>query len=421
MTTLGSLGAQPGALELGPLSYGDDALILVFQVAFTSDPGDSEFTWVTVPGTMDVDYSRGAPNEFGRSETGESVVRLGDAASQLDPNNPDSIYAPNVRRMKPMRAFMVVDGVEWPLFQHFIERLPRLRSVGEVWTERALQGVDAFAWWALAGLKGRTYSGEATGTRWGNVLDDLGWPAGRRDIDAGNSSLDPVTFAADDSTKGLEHLLAVVENENGFGFINAEGEARFQERHDAILNTTIAATFADGRSADTGYYPGALPYVDLQPESTDIVNDYTGKREGGAVQAASDAASIEAYGPRSAELTFLVDSDAEVQSALEWRLSQTKDPHERVDAIVVRPGDNAATWAAVLALEVGSRILVVEWPPGYTAPVETEFFIRHLAASIPASYHASEFTFQLTPAAQDTWMVLDDSVAGVLDSNKLAY
>ncbi len=397
------------------------SLALTFQLAFANDPGDNPFTWTTVPGSMDVTYRRGQPNEFGRMEAGESEVQVGDAASALDPNNPDSPYYPDVRRMKPMRAYVTVDGVEYPLFQHFVERLPRLRSVGSAWTERAVVGVDAFAIWALAGLKGRSYPGQTTGERWLQVLVDVGWPTARTVINTGNSSLDPAAFDETDTTKALEHLLDVAENENGFGFVDADGNARFIERHAAITNTTVVATLADGRSIATGSYPGAIPYTDLQPESTDIVNDYSGKRETGAPQTASDAESIAAYGPRSDELSFLVSTDAEVQAALEWRLAQTKDPRERIDALTVKPGDNLARWATVLGLEVGDRVLVVEWPPGFAAPVETEFLIRHLEGRIPASIHASEFTFQLTPADADAWLILDDATAGRLDFNKLAY
>lgn len=220
-------------------------------------------------------------------------------------------------------------------------------------------------------------------------------------------------------TKALEHLLAVLANENGFGFIDAEGNAQFRSRHNAIVNTTLAATLADGRSIDS--YPGAIPYVELHPETTDIVNDYKGKRDGGTVQYASDADSIVAYGPRSEEITFLLADDNEVAAALEWKLSITKDPRERIDSITVMPGTNPDWWATVVGLEIGDRILVVEWPPGYLAPVETEFFIRHMDVSIPASYHSSTFTFQLTAASTEAWLVLDDETQGRLDYNKLAY
>jgi hypothetical protein len=399
------------------------SLALTFQIAFASQPGDASYTWTTVPGSMDLSYKRGAPNEYGVMETGESNVEVGDAGSDLDPNNTGSAYYPNVRRGKPMRAFMTVDGTDYPLFQHFVERLPRSVSVGSVWTQRKLTGVDAFGAFALAGLKAVSYASELSGTRWGNVLDTIGWPAGRRNIDAGNSTLDAYTNDADSQDKALSHLLAVVDSENGFGFMDAAGDARFIQRHAFILDTSLAATFADGESIDTGDYPTAIPYTDLQPESTDIVNDYSGHRaaEGSTVLTASDATSIDDYGQRSTDVTSLVSTDNEVQDALNWKLSQTKDPYERVDAITVMPGNDSARWVTLLGLEVGDRVLVVEQPPGFAAPVETQFIVRHLEVNIPASLAASTFTFQLTPVAVDAWFVLDDTSAGRLDFNKLAY
>lgn len=398
------------------------SLSLTFQIAFANQPGDDPFTWTTVPGSKAVTYGRGAPNEYGTMETGTSEVEVGDATSELDPNNTGSSYYPNVRRGKPMRAYVTVDGTDYPLFQHFIERLPRSVSVADVWTQRKVTGVDAFGAWALAGLKGHSYVSELSGTRWNNVLDDIAWPAGRRDIDAGNSTLDAsVGFDADSDVKALQHLLDVTRSENGLGFMNAVGDARFIERHAFIIDTAIAATFADGRSIDSGSYSTAIPYTRLQPESTDIVNDYSGQRAGGTTYTATDSTSIDDYGQRSEEITFLVNTDNEVQDALNWRLSRTKDPYERVDEITVMPGDDMTRWAAVLDLEIGDRILVVEWPPGFAAPVETQFLIRHLSGNLPTALAASTFTFQLTPVTVDAWFVLDDTTAGRLDYNKLVY
>jgi hypothetical protein len=51
----------------------------------------------------------------------------------------------------------------------------------------------------------------------------------------------------------------------------------------------------------------------------------------------------------------------------------------------------------------------------------TACLIRHLEGRLPASIYASEFTFQLTPASADAWLVLDDATAGRLDFNKIAY
>jgi hypothetical protein len=394
---------------------------LEFQIALGNNPSDDPFTWTTIPGTLDVEYSRGAPNEYGVSETGESTILVGDPDGDLDPNNPDSPHFPNVKRMRPIRVRVTVDAVTYPCFQHFIERLPRKRTVGAVWAERAILGVDAFEWFALAGLKGESYASEASGTRWANVLDAVGWPAARRDLDTGNSTIEASAFADDDTTKALEHLLAVVDAESGFGFVNAAGDVRFQERQFVIVNTAVEATFADGRALETGNYPGALKYHALQPESTEILNDYAGSRAGGAVQTASDSASIAEYGPRSDSREYIVSSDAEVLAALEFKLSVTKDALERIDAITVKPGDDAELWETVLNLDIGDRVLVVEWPPGFAAPVASEFHVRHLHARLPASLHASEFTFQLTPASADSWFILDDATDGQLDTGKLAY
>jgi hypothetical protein len=400
------------------------SISLTFQVAFASQPGDDPYVWTTVGGTQDIEYSRGAPNEYAQMETGESTVTVADADSDLDPNNAGSTHYPNVKRGKAIRCFLTVDGTDYPAFQHFIDRLPRAVALTN-WTQRTIKGVDAFGGFALARLDatGAGFPSESSGARWGRVLDAIGWAASRRDIDTGSSNLDAYTNDSDTEEKALPHLLSVVESENGLGFMDAVGNARFIERHSFILNTTVAAVLADGVSIATGSYPTAIPYQDLQPESTDIFNQYTGKRtaSGSTVLTNEDATSVADYGPRSKDVTLLVDSDNEVQDAIDWKLSQTKDPFERVDGITVMPGNDPARWATVLGLEVGDRILVVEQPAGYAAPVESQYIIRHLDVKLPVALSASEFTFQLTPVTRDAWFVLDDATAGQLDANKLAY
>lgn len=408
---------------------------VTFQVAFASQPGDATYDWTTVPGSMDITYGRGAPNEYGQPETGQSDIELSDAASDMDPANADGAYYPNVKRNKPTRALLTINGVNYPLFQHFIERLPRAQRVGSSWTRRTVLGVDAFGGFALASLRtlvfpgggdppiitGVSYSSETSGARWESVLDTINWDAARRNIDTGNSTLAAYTTGDDTNVKALTHLLDVVTNENGLGFMDAEGNARFIERHAFITDTTVLATFADDESIEEGSWPTAIRYTELQPESTDVVNDYTGSREGGSIMTSSDEPSIDDYGQRSESLSFLLTTDNDVQDALDWKLSRTKNPLERIDGIKVMPGLDADKWVTLLGLEVGSRVSVVEWPPGYAAPVEREFIIRHLAVHLPTALSGAEFTFQLTPVEADAWLVLDDPSVGKLDTGKLAY
>jgi hypothetical protein len=398
---------------------------LPFQDPYIGSLGDG---FDPFPGVQSVKYTRGAPNEYGQFEPGTSEVVVSDPDSDLDINNPDSRFASYVQTLtaKPTRGVIEVDdGVTttvYPLFQHFIDRIPRTQKVGGVWTQRTVECVDAFGLFALAGIKAVSYPSEATGARFGRVLDDIGWPAGRRDIDTGNATLDAYTNDADSSDKALQHLLAVISNEDGAGFMAADGTATFIERHAALTNTTVRAIFADDRSLDTGSYPTAFRYTELQPEDTEIFNDYTGSRAGGSVMTSTDTQSQGTYGPRSASpISFLVADDNQVQDALDWRLSRTKDMHERVDSLTIMPGDDLDLWATCLSLEIGDQVQVVEYPSGYTAPVVTQYIIRHLAGDIPLAIGGSSFTFQLTPASIDNWLVLDDATFGQLDANKLAY
>jgi hypothetical protein len=232
----------------------------------------------------------------------------------------------------------------------------------------------------------------------------------------------PTVFDENASVKALDHLLDVVASENGLGFMDAQGRTRFIARHALLTQfATVRAVFSDGPSLSS--YPDAVPYVDLTPETTKVVNDWSAKRDeqDAPTFAVEDTSSVDEFGRRSGELTMLVASDEEVQSALQYRLGLTSQPFERIDSIVVKPGDDLSRWETVVSLEVGDRVKVIEQPPGFATPQPRDYFVRHIAAEIPTDLKASEFTFQLVAADTVAWFVVDDAVNGRLDENALAY
>ena len=416
-----------------PSDQAEEFVSLRVEVAWGSRPGDESYAWQAIHDDDDpalrtverVAWSRGLPNEYGRAETGTGELVVAAADGRFDADNPGGSYYPNVKRMRPVRATLTIDTEDgpqaFPLFQHFVDRFPRGRRVRQAWAERTIQTVDGFAWFALASIAGRSYAQQTTGARWNAVLSDIGWPASRRAIDSGASTIVAAAFDAAGTTKALEHLLAIVDNEDSLGFMNAQGYARLISRHALPVQFNVPkATFADGPSLAGGDFPGALGFVSLADDETDIVNQWTGEREGGpAPLVVSDAASIADYGPRSDSLSSLLTDDNQLQAQLEWRLARTKESDERIDAIVVKPGNDRQAWLTVAGLEVGDAVIVVEQLPGHATPSQRPYVIRHLAVDLPAAKGEATFTYQLLPTDPFAVWVLGTSELGV--NTRLGY
>lgn len=389
--------------------------VVKVEAAFGSNPTDASYSWTTIhdgsTGSVRAfGYQRGRQNELNRIETGTGNLTISDPESDWDSDNTGSAYYPDVRAYIPIRARATINSTTYPLFQHYLERKPRTRRVKTTYTERQMTTVDGFEWLARAGVSGETYSAELTGTRIGNVLDDVFWPAALRDLDAGNETLASLTVGADEDLKALSHLLDAIDTENGLMFVDAAGKVQFVQRHAMVQTpyTVSQATFCDATSGGGFDYTDAVPADDLDT----VFNEWSGTRDGGTTQVALDATSRSRYGLRSKQVTSLAVTDGVVGQQMQWKLAQFADPLNRIASITVMPGNDTAFWEAVLGLEVGERITVRETPPGWGSVKQDDYTIQRIHAGFPAGpVSSASFTFQLWPAvAVSSWWVAGDAV-----------
>lgn len=272
----------------------------------------------------------------------------------------------------------------------------------------------------LAGGGPLAFPTELTGTRAGRVLDTVGWPAALRALGPGRDLVAAQTFQPGDSISSLDHLQQVCGEggEEGLMFIDGRGYLKFLDRWTATQSpyTTSQATFTDQPllSTDIGYQ-GAQPSYDQQL----IINEWTGTRPGGITQTAIDLTSQAKYLRRIRQIQSLLTTDDNVLTNLEWRLAHYKDPLDRLDSIRVMPGTSTGAWQACLPRDPGDRVTVVQHPPGGGTDTR-EYIVQHIAVEIDLmDPKKSVFTFALWPADQRNWLILNDSVYGKLNSNKV--
>lgn len=262
-------------------------------------------------------------------------------------------------------------------------------------------------------LSGGEYVQELSGTRLGNVLDDISWPAAERSLDAGQSQVRAAGYDAKDEHAALQHVQETVAVEGSYAFMSGAGKVVFHDRHYRAKRPTSLATFGDGT--------GELVYEALTPsyDRDEIRNDIRVEMPNSQAGTASDATSKSRYGTRRERQSLPLTSVYEAQARADYLLYRYKDPGLRFESIRIAPLTTADLWEQVLTREIGDRITVKRRPPEHPAGgavvISQECFIEQVQLSlqtVPTS--ALVCDWQLSPADKDKFWILEDSVYGVL-------
>ena len=193
-------------------------------------------------------------------------------------------------------------------------------------------------------------------------------------LDHGQSEM--IATGAQVDANAMTHLFLVQDSELGIMYPAGDGRVQVEGRHHRLFapHTVSQATFGD----DTG----ENYYHDLEPEFDDgfIYNDVRITRSGGAQQAASDAASIAAYGNRSFSRTGLIMvTDAEAADMAEYLKRRYKDPALRPSTMkILGERDPNNLWPKLLGYDISTRITLRL----NQADIDKDYFIEGVTHSI---------------------------------------
>ena len=328
------------------------ALDIVVRVAFASDAFAASPTWTDISGdVMSLYIRRGRQHQLDRMEAGTATIQLKNTSGDYWPNNVAGLYYPNIKPVKRVNIRMVWDSTTYDLYTGFVENWPpgylRRPSQGAIMT---LQCADLIKNLSRLKLNSAGYAQEVSGTRIGNVLTTLAWPAADRALDTGQSTI--IASGALANQIASEHLFLVQSSERGILFIAGDGKATFHDRYHRYLNNnTPRAIFGD--------LPN-MPIADWEPVYEDqyIYNDVRLTRSGGSEQAVSDSDSDDDYGTRTYQVSgLLIPTDNEVLDQANFLLSRYKQPAMRAKSITIKSGaDSDNLLPKILGYEISDRI-----------------------------------------------------------------
>lgn len=387
-----------------------------FAVEFSTANPTATPVWKDIgPAVRSFTFRRGRSDELSRIEAGTATILLDNADRAFDPTNTGSAYYPDVVPMRRIRILARWGGVEYPLYYGFaMAWTPVYGGVtgNDAYVQVAC--VDMFEALSLFPLSGAVFAEQATGTRVGAVLNEVGWPAGERTIDTGThvavaEQADAKTGLSPAVGSALAYLQEVTYAEGGLLFIGPNGYVVFRDRRDRPDDrATSTVTFGDGTGSEINYTALAVDY-DSSGLWTDVIVNYqpTHYHSVAPFEQAVDSSAATRYMHRNRTLTTRTPRPGEAQAIASLELLRGKTPALRFPSVTLEPV--GSEWASVLPREISDRVTVIRRPP----PSGTITIDEHIEGiTHTVTPWRWEVRFDLSPAVAVTEWVLGTSSLG---------
>ena len=347
-------------------------------------------------------------------QTGTMSLRIIDQNGDFNPMNTASPYYTLLNPMRKVTITASYNGTTYPIFAGYITSYDTTtpRDVGEI-VYTTIQAVDGFRLFQNAQITtvASATAGQTTGTRIGKILDQVGWPAGMRDVDLGQTTVqaDPGTLRT-----SLGAMQLVTSTEYGSFYMDKLGNAVFQDR--GVTSASVGGTPVVFNDDGTGIsYNNALWKLD----DTLIFNKASITRTGGTTQVAFNQASIDKYFLHSyQEQNLLMETDAEALNNALAFVASRQETSIRCDAITLDlyTDNYDAGIVAALGLDFFDPVTITTTQPGSSTLTKTlqVFGVSH---DIKPSNWKTTFT-TLEPII-DSFII--GTNYGILGTNTLSY
>ena len=365
---------------------------------------------------QNVSISRGRSKDLDSFFTGSCAIKLLNNARKYENTNTSSPYYPGIEPFIIMHVDATTDGGSTyeDLFVGFVADIS-LSYPDTINSFATFTGFDAFMKINNTELQNQSFSSTDSGTLINNILSSntVKFSTSNRDIETGISNMQALSNITDNT---LSILQTIERSENGLLFMSKSGKLTFKNRH-TTFPSSASMTFSDDGSD--------IPYnsVDYINDDNEIYNVINLTRTGGTTQTKEDTGSQLKYLIRTLTRSGLLnDNDAEVSDAALFLLGKFKEALLRFDNLEVNLKDiSTSSQNSILASEVGDIVNIELTPPGSGSP--SQITSLEILDSITYSVTPDTFkvNYKLSKADQQAFMRLDNTLFGILDTDKLGY
>ena len=267
--------------------------------------------------------------------------------------------------------------------------------------------------------RGIGYLGEKSGTRalrlltqyWStNVVTDTGVTSMATDFAYSGRSM-------------LDVLQEIAETENGLVWADAAGRVHQdsrETRYTATASATSQFTFGENNAG------GELPYEELEydydPTYVYSEADLTAGGSGTQLPAIVNATSQTAYGQRILSKTLQMQNDWDVNQAGLFYTQRYAKPAgaagtgvpPRITKMTLNPAANPALFAAVLAMDIGTRITVKRRTSAVT--ISGDYYVEQINHDAAGDASSWKTELQLSPVFVSQPWILGNATKSVLGS-----
>jgi hypothetical protein len=392
------------------------AMVLDSGILGTNILADSTSVIVDVSNVVDsIQTMRGRNPQADQFQTGTLTMRIVDQNGDFNPQNPASPYYTLLTPMRKVQITATYGATTYPIFSGFITTYTTTtpKNANDV-VYTTITAVDAFrlAQNAQISTVAGAAAGQLSGTRINEILDQIGWPATMRDVDAGLTTLqnDPGT-----ARTSLAAMQTVEISEYGALYVDASGSFVFQDRAVTAGSTGKTPVVFNDNGTNIGYFDAVWRLDD-----TLVYNSASITRLGGTAQTAINQASINKYFIHSYnQQNLLMETDAVALDYARAYIASRAETSIRCDAIkldLYTDNYNAGIIAA-LSLDYFDPVTITTNQPGGSTLTKTLQVFGVAQIITPNSWKTTLTT--LEPIIDG--FILDSSIYGLLDSGVLAY
>ena len=195
-----------------------------------------------------VHFSRGKSSELGKAEVGQCSITLNNASGKYTPSNSGGVLYNSLLPKRPIRVLYTDSSTIYNLFYGFIEEIIPHPHLDE--QDCVIIAIDGLDFLSRHDMATALYKDTLTGTIHGYILDDAGWSATLRSLDAGQDTV-PYWYGSDVKARFAQE--EIDDSEQGFSYIDGLGYFNFEDRHHRLTVThqTSQATFSDTMASIT--------------------------------------------------------------------------------------------------------------------------------------------------------------------------